>query len=146
MYPEVTNSINIKIETKDIRVDTYRASGAGGQHVNKTDSAVRITHLPSSIVVQCQNQRSQHQNRATAYKMLESRLYELELRKQNEKNEKIELQKKEIGWGNQIRSYVMQPYQMVKDLRTSEERTDIEKVLDGDIDSFIYAALSEIKI
>ena len=146
MYPEVTNSINIKIEAKDIRLDTYRASGAGGQHVNKTDSAVRITHLPSSIVVQCQNQRSQHQNRATAYRMLESRLYELELRKQNEKNDKIELQKKEIGWGNQIRSYVMQPYQMVKDLRTNEERTDIEKVLDGDIDSFIYAALSEIKI
>ncbi len=146
VYPEITNSINIKIESKDIRIDTYRASGAGGQHVNKTDSAVRITHLPSSIVVQCQNQRSQHQNRATAYKMLESRLYELELRKQNEKNEKIQSQKKEIGWGNQIRSYVMQPYQMVKDLRTSEERSDIEKVLDGDIDSFIYAALSDPKL
>ncbi|RPH06026.1 MAG: peptide chain release factor 2 [Alphaproteobacteria bacterium TMED93] len=146
VYPEITNSINIKIESKDIRVDTYRASGAGGQHVNKTDSAVRITHIPSSIVVQCQNQRSQHQNRATAYKMLESRLYELELRKQNEKNEKIESLKKEIGWGNQIRSYVMQPYQMVKDLRTSEERSDIEKVLDGDIDSFIYAALSALKL
>ena len=146
VYPEITNSIKIKIEAKDIRLDTYRASGAGGQHVNKTDSAVRITHLPSSIVVQCQNQRSQHQNRATAYKMLESRLYELELRKQNEENQKIESQKKEIGWGNQIRSYVMQPYQMVKDLRTNEERTDIDKVLDGDIDSFIYAALSEIKI
>ena len=131
---------------RSIRLDTYRASGAGGQHVNKTDSAVRITHLPSSIVVQCQNQRSQHQNRATAYKMLESRLYELELRKQNEENQKIESQKKEIGWGNQIRSYVMQPYQMVKDLRTNEERTDVDKVLDGDIDNFIYAALSEIKI
>ena len=146
VYPEVTNSINIKIEPKDIRVDTYRASGAGGQHVNKTDSAIRITHLPSSIVVQCQNQRSQHQNRATAYKMLESRLYELELRKQDEKNEEIQNLKKEIGWGNQIRSYVMQPYQMVKDLRTNQERTDVEKVLDGDIDSFIYAALSEKKI
>ncbi len=146
VYPEVANSINIKIEPKDIRVDTYRASGAGGQHVNKTDSAVRITHLPSSIVVQCQNQRSQHQNRATAYKMLESRLYELELRKQNEKNEKNESLKKEIGWGNQIRSYVMQPYQMVKDLRTSEERSDVDKVLDGDIDNFIYAALSDPKL
>ena len=143
VYPEVTNAINIKIEPKEIRVDTYRASGAGGQHVNKTDSAVRITHLPSSIVVQCQNQRSQHQNRATAYKMLESRLYELELRKQNEQNEKIKSLKKEIGWGNQIRSYVMQPYQMVKDLRTNEERSDVERVLDGDIDSFMYSALSD---
>ena len=107
VYPEVANSIKINIEAKDIRVDTYRASGAGGQHVNKTDSAIRITHLPSSIVVQCQSQRSQHQNRATAYKMLESRLYELELRKQDKKNQEIENLKKEIGWGNQIRSYVM---------------------------------------
>ncbi len=142
VYPEVTNSISIKIEAKDIRVDTYRASGAGGQHVNTTDSAIRITHIPSSIVVQCQSQRSQHQNRATAHKMLESRLYELELRKQNEKNQKINSLKKEIGWGNQIRSYVMQPYQMVKDLRTHEETSDVERVLDGDIDSFIFAALA----
>jgi len=143
VYPEVTNLINTKIESKDIRVDTYRASGAGGQHVNTTDSAIRITHLPSSIVVQCQSQRSQHQNRATAYKMLESRLYELELRKQNEKNQKVENLKKEIGWGNQIRSYVMQPYQMVKDLRTNEETSDLGKVLDGDIDNFIFAALAD---
>ena len=143
VYPEVTSLINIKIEQKDIRVDTYRASGAGGQHVNKTDSAIRITHLPSSIVVQCQTQRSQHQNRATAYKMLESRLYELELRKQDEKNEQIQSQKKEIGWGNQIRSYVMQPYQMVKDLRTNEETSDVGKVLDGDLDNFIFAALAD---
>ncbi len=143
VYPEVTNLINTKIEPKDIRVDTYRASGAGGQHVNTTDSAIRITHLPSAIVVQCQSQRSQHQNRATAYKMLESRLYELELRKQNEKNQKVQNLKKEIGWGNQIRSYVMQPYQMVKDLRTNEETSDLGKVLDGDIDSFIFAALAD---
>ena len=145
VYPEVANSIKINIEAKDIRVDTYRASGAGGQHVNKTDSAIRITHLPSSIVVQCQSQRSQHQNRATAYKMLESRLYELELRKQDKKNQEIENLKKEIGWGNQIRSYVMQPYQMVKDLRTNQETTDISKVLDGEIDSFIFSALAKKK-
>ena len=143
VYPEVANSISIKIEPKDIRVDTYRSSGAGGQHVNTTDSAIRITHLPSSIVVQCQNQRSQHQNRATAYKMLESRLYELELRKQNEQNQKIQNLKKDIGWGNQIRSYVMQPYQMVKDLRTNEETSDVGKVLDGDIDRFILASLAD---
>ena len=145
VYPEVANSIKINIEAKDIRVDTYRASGAGGQHVNKTDSAIRITHLPSSIVVQCQSQRSQHQNRATAYKMLESRLYELELRKQDKKNQEIENLKKEIGWGNQIRSYVMQPYQMVKDLRTNQETTDVSKVLDGEIDSFIFSALAKKK-
>ncbi len=146
VYPEVTNAINIKIEQKDIRIDTYRASGAGGQHVNKTDSAIRITHLPSSIVVQCQTQRSQHQNKATAYKMLESRLYELELRKQDEKNNKIQSLKKDIGWGHQIRSYVMQPYRMVKDLRTNEETSDVNKVLDGEIDSFIFSALSDPKL
>ena len=143
-YPEITNQINIKIEQKDIRIDTFRASGAGGQHVNTTDSAIRITHLPSSIVVQCQSQRSQHQNKATAYKMLESRLYELELRKRDEKNKKNESFKKEIGWGNQIRSYVMQPYQMVKDLRTNHETSNVEKVLDGDIDNFILAALADL--
>ena len=143
-YPEITNQINIKIEQKDIRIDTFRASGEGGQHVNTTDSAIRITHLPSSIVVQCQSQRSQHQNKATAYKMLESRLYELELRKRDEKNKKNESFKKEIGWGNQIRSYVMQPYQMVKDLRTNHETSNVEKVLDGDIDNFILAALADL--
>ena len=144
--PEIDDDIEIDLDMSQVRIDTYRASGAGGQHVNKTDSAVRLTHIPSGLVVQCQSQRSQHQNRATAYKMLESRLYELELRKQNEKNEKNESLKKEIGWGNQIRSYVMQPYQMVKDLRTSEERSDVDKVLDGDIDNFIYAALSDPKL
>ena len=142
VYPEITNSINIKIESKDIRIDTYRASGAGGQHVNKTDSAVRITHLPSSIVVQCQNQRSQHQNRATAYKMLESRLYELELRKQNEKNEKIQSQKKEIGWGNQIRSYILHPYKLIKDLRTNHESPNVNDILNGEIDDFLEKSLS----
>ncbi len=142
IYPIVTNNINIEIEPKDIRVDTYRASGAGGQHVNKTDSAIRITHIPTGIVVQCQNQRSQHQNRATAFKMLESRLYELELRKIEDKKNKTIEQKKEIGWGSQIRSYVMQPYQLVKDLRTGEEYSDIEKVLDGNIDNFIFSYLS----
>jgi peptide chain release factor 2 len=145
VYPIVSNNINIEIENKDIRVDTYRASGAGGQHVNKTDSAIRITHIPTGIVVQCQNQRSQHQNKATALKMLESRLYELELRKIDEKKNQNSQIKKEIGWGSQIRSYVMQPYQMVKDLRTGEEMSDIEKVLDGKIDSFIFSYLSNKK-
>ena len=145
VYPIVSNNINIEIENKDIRLDTYRASGAGGQHVNKTDSAIRITHFPTGIVVQCQNQRSQHQNKATALKMLESRLYELELRKIDEKKNLNSQIKKEIGWGSQIRSYVMQPYQMVKDLRTGEEMSDIEKVLDGKIDSFIFSYLSNQK-
>ncbi len=142
VYPIVSNDINIKIENKDIRIDTYRASGAGGQHVNKTDSAIRITHLPSGIVVQCQNQRSQHQNKATAMKMLESRLYEIELRKIDENKSKTVDAKKEIGWGSQIRSYVLQPYQLVKDLRTGEEATDIDKVLNGSIDNFIFSYLS----
>ena len=145
VYPIVSNNINIEIETKDLRIDTYRASGAGGQHVNKTDSAIRITHLPTGIVVQCQNQRSQHQNKATAFKMLKSRLYELELRKIDEKRNKNVETKKDIGWGNQIRSYVMQPYQMVKDLRTGEEISDVEKVLDGKLDSFIFSYLSKKK-
>ena len=142
IYPIVSNEIDIEIENKDLRIDTYRASGAGGQHVNKTDSAIRISHIPTGIVVQCQNQRSQHQNRASAFKMLESRLYELELRKIEEKRIKTTEAKKDIGWGNQIRSYVMQPYKLVKDLRTGEENTNIEKVLDGDLDRFIFAYLS----
>ena len=144
VYPEITGDININIEAKDIRVDTYRASGAGGQHVNTTDSAIRITHLVTGIVVQCQNQRSQHQNKATALKMLESRLYELELRKLDEKKNQSSLEKKDIGWGNQIRSYVLQPYQLVKDLRTGEETADINGVLNGKLDNFIFSSLSTL--
>ena len=145
VYPIVSNNIAIEVESKDIRIDTYRASGAGGQHVNKTDSAIRITHLVTGIVVQCQNQRSQHQNKAAAMKMLESRLYELELRKIEDKRNQTLASKKDIGWGNQIRTYVMQPYRLVKDLRTQEENTDVEKVLDGDIDEFIFSFLSKKK-
>lgn len=139
-YPEVDDSIQIVIEDKDLRVDTYRASGAGGQHVNKTDSAVRITHLPTNIVVQCQTDRSQHRNRAQAMAMLKARLYELELRKR-EAAHAGEV-KSEIGWGHQIRSYVLQPYQMVKDLRTGVEKGDAQSVLDGDIDAFLEASLA----
>ncbi len=142
IYPIVSNDIEIEIENKELRIDTYRASGAGGQHVNKTDSAIRISHIPTGIVVQCQNQRSQHQNKASALKMLKSRLYELELRKIEEKRNQTTKEKKEIGWGHQIRSYVMQPYRLVKDLRTGEEKSDIDKVLDGDLDDFIIAYLS----
>ena len=142
IYPIVSNDIEIEIENKDLRIDTYRASGAGGQHVNKTDSAIRISHIPTGIVVQCQNQRSQHQNKASAIKMLESRLYELELRKIEEKKNQTTEEKKEIGWGHQIRSYVMQPYRLVKDLRTGQEKTDIDKVLNGDLDDFIFSYLS----
>ena len=142
IYPIVSNDIEIEIDNKDLRIDTYRASGAGGQHVNKTDSAIRISHLPTGIVVQCQNQRSQHQNRASALKMLKSRLYELELRKIEEKRSKNTQEKKEIGWGHQIRSYVLQPYKLVKDLRTGKESSDIDKVLDGDLDDFIFSFLS----
>ena len=142
IYPIVSNDIEIEIENKDLRIDTYRASGAGGQHVNKTDSAIRISHIPTGIVVQCQNQRSQHQNKASALKMLKSRLYELELRKIEERKNQTTEEKKEIGWGHQIRSYVMQPYRLVKDLRTGQEKSDIDKVLDGDLDDFIFAYLS----
>ena len=142
VYPIVSSDIEIEIDNKDLRIDTYRASGAGGQHVNKTDSAIRISHKPSGIVVQCQNQRSQHQNKASAFKMLKSRLYELELRKIEEKRNKNIEAKKEIGWGHQIRSYVMQPYRLVKDLRTGKEKSDIDKVLDGDLDDFIFSFLS----
>ena len=142
IYPIVSNDIEIEIDQKDLRIDTYRASGAGGQHVNKTDSAIRISHFPTGIVVQCQNQRSQHQNKSAALKMLKSRLYELELRKIEDKRNKNTEKKKEIGWGHQIRSYVMQPYKLVKDLRTGKEKSDIDKVLDGDLDDFIFAFLS----
>ena len=137
--PITNESIDIEINESDLRIDTYRASGAGGQHINKTDSAVRITHLPSNIVVQCQNSRSQHRNRSEAYEILKSKLYELELRKKESKQEK----KAQIGWGQQIRSYVMQPYQMVKDLRTKYESGNIKAILDGNIDKFIFFALSD---
>ncbi len=142
VYPVVDDTINIEINEKDCRVDTYRASGAGGQHVNKTDSAVRITHMPTSIVVQCQNERSQHQNRAKAWDMLRARLYELELEKQEAKLSAQEAAKTEIGWGHQIRSYVLQPYQLVKDLRTELETSDTQGVLDGDLDKFMAASLA----
>jgi len=142
VYPEVDDAIEIEINDSDLRVDTYRASGAGGQHVNKTDSAVRLTHLPTGIVVQCQNDRSQHRNRAQAMAMLRARLYEHELQKREEAAQAEQEQKTDIGWGHQIRSYVLQPYQMVKDLRTGVEKGNAQGVLDGDIDDFLEAALA----
>ena len=142
-YPEVDDAIEIDVSEADVRIDTFRASGAGGQHVNTTDSAVRITHMPTGIVVQCQNERSQHKNRATAWTMLKARLYELELQKREEEALAQAQSKTEIGWGHQIRSYVLQPYQMVKDLRTSVESGNPQAVLDGAIDIFIEAALAQ---
>ena len=142
VYPVVDESIEITIDPSDCRIDTYRASGAGGQHVNKTDSAIRITHLPTGIVVQCQNQRSQFANRDEAWSMLRARLYELELQKRFEQSQAVEAGKSEIGWGHQIRSYVLQPYQLVKDLRTNAETSDTSGVLDGDIDLFLNASLA----
>ena len=141
VYPEVDDRIEIEIDEKDLRIDTYRSTGAGGQHVNKTDSAVRITHLPSGIVVQCQNERSQHKNKAMAMKYLRSRLYEMKLREQSEKLQEINKTKKDIAWGSQIRSYVLHPYKMVKDHRTNIETGNVTRVLDGDIDDFIKAYL-----
>ena len=138
----IDEEINIEIEDKDLRIDTYRASGAGGQHVNRTDSAVRITHQPTGIVVQCQNDRSQHKNRAAAIKMLKARLYELELRRRDDERQAMHDSKSDIGWGHQIRSYVLQPYQMVKDLRTGVETSNTNSVLDGDLDEFMAAALA----
>ncbi len=143
VYPVIDDSINIEINEADCRVDTYRASGAGGQHINKTDSAVRITHLPTGIVVQCQNDRSQFKNRDSAWKMLKARLYELEIKKREQKAQDIRDNQGDNGWGYQIRSYVMQPYKMVKDLRTSAETSDVKGVLDGDIDLFLSAALAD---
>jgi peptide chain release factor 2 len=143
VYPAVDDTIAIDIDEKDVRIDTYRSSGAGGQHVNTTDSAVRITHLPSGIVVQCQNERSQHKNRATAWAMLRARLYEAELKRREEEAQAAAAAKSDIGFGHQIRSYVLQPYQLVKDLRTGVESTNPIAVLDGDIDAFIEAALAE---
>lgn len=139
--PVVDDTIEVEIKSEDIRVDTYRASGAGGQHVNKTDSAVRITHFPTGLVVQCQNERSQHKNRATAMKVLKSRLYEFYRAEQEAKREAGAIEKKDISWGNQIRSYVFQPYTMVKDLRTSTETGNVQAVMDGEIDQFIESYL-----
>jgi peptide chain release factor 2 len=140
-YPVVDDSVKIDIQEKDIRIDTYRSSGAGGQHVNTTDSAVRITHLPTNIVVQCQNERSQHKNKATCFNMLKARLYKYEMQKKDEVSENLAKTKTDIGWGHQIRSYVLQPYQLVKDLRNNLENTDPDSVLNGDIDAFLEAAL-----
>lgn len=142
VYPLIDDTIEIDIQDKDVRVDTYRASGAGGQHVNKTDSAVRLTHEPTGIVVQCQNQRSQHKNREQAWSMLRARLYEAELQRREEAAQAVNDSKSEIGWGHQIRSYVLQPYQLVKDLRTGVEVTNPSAVLDGDLDEFLAASLA----
>ena len=145
VYPVVDENINIEILDKDLRVDTYRSSGAGGQHVNTTDSAVRITHLPSKIVVQCQNERSQHKNKETCMNMLRARLYDFEIKKKEKENQNQELSKSDIGWGHQIRSYVLQPYRLVKDNRTNFESSSPEKVLDGEIDEFLERSLYQIK-
>ena len=140
-YPEVDDTVELDINPEDLRIDTYRSSGKGGQHVNTTDSAVRITHNPTGIVVQCQNERSQHKNKAMCMKVLTSRLYEIEKKKKREKIDKMEDLKSEIAWGNQIRSYVLQPYRLIKDTRTKLEIGDVDRVLDGDLDEFIKAML-----
>ena len=145
VYPVVDENINIEIVDKDLRIDTYRSSGAGGQHVNTTDSAVRITHIPSKIVVQCQNERSQHKNKETCMNMLKARLYDFEIKKKEQKNQSTEATKSEIGWGHQIRSYVLQPYRLVKDNRTSYESTSPDKVLEGEIDDFLEQSLYQTK-
>ena len=137
VYPEIDEEVEVEINDKDLRVDTYRATGAGGQHINTTDSAVRITHLPSGIVVQCQNQRSQHQNRAVAMQVLRSRLYEMELEKRRAETKELEANRLDISFGSQIRNYVLAPYRLVKDARTKLERGDVDSVLNGDIDDFI---------
>ena len=145
VYPVVDENINIEILDKDLRIDTYRSSGAGGQHVNTTDSAVRITHLPSKIVVQCQNERSQHKNKETCMNMLKARLYDFEIKKKEKESQNLESSKSEIGWGHQIRSYVLQPYRLVKDNRTNFESTSPDKILDGEIDEFLEQSLYQIK-
>ena len=145
VFPVVDENIKIDILDKDLRIDTYRSSGAGGKHVNTTDSAVRITHLPSKIVVQCQNERSQHKNKETCMNMLKARLYDYEIKKKEKENQNTETPKSEIGWGHQIRSYVLQPYRLVKDNRTNFENTSPDKVLDGEIDDFLEHSLYQIK-
>tara|TARA_Y100000591_G_scaffold53676_1_gene42205 strand:+ start:504 stop:1370 length:867 start_codon:yes stop_codon:yes gene_type:complete len=146
VYPVLDESIKVEILEKDLRIDTYRSSGAGGQHVNTTDSAVRITHIPTSIVVQCQNERSQHKNKETCITMLKARLYEFELEKKKKEDLSIEQSKSDIGWGHQIRSYVLHPYRLVKDNRTGEESTDPDKVLDGSIDNFLESSLYKLNV
>lgn len=146
IVPEIDDSVSIDIDDKDIRVDTYRASGAGGQHINKTDSAIRITHIPSGIVVQCQNERSQHKNRSTAMKMLEARLYQLEKERQLDDLESRSGEKKDVAWGSQIRSYVFHPYKMVKDIRTGYETSDVEGVMNGNLDPFVNAYLKSLAL
>ena len=141
VYPVISENIDIEISDKDLRIDTYRSSGAGGQHVNTTDSAVRITHLPTKIVVQCQNERSQHKNKETCMNMLKARLYEYEIQKRKKETDNIESSKSEIGWGHQIRSYVLQPYRLVKDLRFKTEDTNPDEVLNGNIDKFIESGI-----
>ena len=144
VYPVISENIDIEVLEKDLRIDTYRSSGAGGQHVNTTDSAVRITHLPSKIVVQCQNERSQHKNKETCMNMLKARLYEHEIQKRKKESDNIESSKSEIGWGHQIRSYVLHPYRMVKDNRTNYENSNPDKVLDGEIDEFLENSLYKL--
>ena len=144
VYPVIDENININIIEKDLRIDTYRSSGAGGQHVNTTDSAVRITHIPSKIVVQCQNERSQHKNKETCMNMLKARLYDFEMKKKEQENQNTESTKSEIGWGHQIRSYILQPYRLVKDNRTNFESTNPDKVLDGQLDEFLEQSLFKI--
>jgi peptide chain release factor 2 len=141
VYPDIEDDVVIEIDDKDLRVDTFRASGAGGQHVNKTESAIRITHLPTGIVVQCQNERSQHMNRAMAMKLLKARLYEKEMEEREKERDKLYASKKQIAWGSQIRSYILQPYQLVKDHRTGKEVGNVDAVLNGDLDGFIEAYL-----
>ena len=145
VYPVVDENINIEILDKDLRIDTYRSSGAGGQHVNTTDSAVRITHIPSKIVVQCQNERSQHKNKETCLNMLKARLYDYEIKKKEKENQNTESSKSDIGWGHQIRSYILQPYQLVKDNRTNFENSSPDKVLDGEIDEFLEQSLYQAR-
>ena len=146
VYPVLDENIKVEILEKDLRIDTYRSSGAGGQHVNTTDSAVRVTHLPTSIVVQCQNERSQHKNKETCMTMLKARLYEHELEKKEKLEENIEKSKSDIGWGHQIRSYVLHPYRLVKDNRTGEESSDPDKILNGDIDKFLESSLYKLNV
>ena len=145
IYPVIDENINIEIFEKDLRIDTYRSSGAGGQHVNTTDSAVRITHIPTKIVVQCQNERSQHKNKETCMNMLRARLYDYQIKKKEEQNQNNEANKSEIGWGHQIRSYVLQPYRLVKDNRTNHESSNPDKILDGELDEFLEESIYQIR-